>query len=114
MLHFDGVKEPGRVADALLAGPLAELTAENEINKSIIDGLLRPADSPCGHSGRYAHTEDGGKHIYCYVCQNEKLTAERDRLKRMMAHIYETWDDDPLGAGMEPLMEEVKALAGEK
>jgi hypothetical protein len=62
-------------AELLITGPLANLIEENEVNKALAESLAHPVDSPCGHSSRYAYTEDGGKHIYCYVCQRDKYKA---------------------------------------
>ena len=73
---------------AQLESQLAELRGENERLKSEADitKQLESAKSPCGHAAQYAYSEDGGKYIYCYVCD---LSTRNSQLEQLQAEIAE-------------------------
>lgn len=71
-------------AEAALAARDAEvqrMTGELAKAQDWADTVTR-GKSPCGHWKCYAHTEDGGKHIYCYQCEVQLLKQERDEALR--------------------------------
>ena len=37
---------------------------------------LGESKSPCGHLERYAYTNDGGKTIFCLLCEHEERKEE--------------------------------------
>lgn len=76
-----------------------DLDVANSMNRILND----PVKSPCGHSSRYAHTEDGGKHIYCYVCsaeRAEKAEAELADLRERMKPVEEVYENYNHGKGL--------------
>jgi hypothetical protein len=42
--------------------------------------------SPCGHWACYAITEDGGKHIYCTICQRDAAREALRQARPMLKH----------------------------
>ncbi len=45
--------------------------------------------SPCGHKEQYAHSDDGGRTIYCYVCQLGRALEQLATL-RAANHLHGT------------------------
>jgi hypothetical protein len=60
---------------------LSARVKELEQERDILKACCEYTTSPCGHSDQFAHTEDGGKTIRCYVCQINQLTAENAELR---------------------------------
>jgi hypothetical protein len=48
-------------------GRIKKLETLLEIERTC--NIKQGAPAPCGHPGYLSHTEDGGKHIKCYVCE---------------------------------------------
>lgn len=68
-----------------------KLKEDNEI----LTAALHPIKSPCGHSGQYAYTEDGGKHIVCLVCVKEENERLKEELRQIKCNICAlTFDND--------------------
>ena len=55
----------------------------NTLDPANVEALkaLEKSLSPCGHLSRFCYTEDGGKTIYCYVCQLADLRAKLETAK---------------------------------
>lgn len=84
-------------AEAELA-KLREASLDLDIERSINRSMSEPA--PCGHYSFLSHSEDGGKHIYCYRCEKEQAEAELAKsyadvqnLRVWLAEIKEQWLD---------------------
>ncbi len=56
------------------AAQIAELTKKLTVAEALADSLGHPVESPCGHSGAYAYSDDGGKNIRCLLCSEATLT----------------------------------------
>jgi hypothetical protein len=82
---------------------LIELEIKLDVDESINRTLNNPVASPCGHSSRYAHTEDGGKNIRCYLCE---LFEAESELKK--------WADSRDGILIENQALELRAMEAEK
>lgn len=65
-----------------LRSKLAEAEKRAEVAEAMEYALAHPVPSPCGHSSEYAHTDDGGKTIHCYVCQLTDATERAEKAER--------------------------------
>lgn len=87
---------------------LAEAEKRAIAAEMLADSLGHPVESPCGHSGQYAYSEDGGKNIRCLLCvevaaekEIEELKTKNARLERFARNMEETVDNVREAMGFE-------------
>lgn len=67
-----------REDNAIMQCEVGELKAEIarlRIDLEVAESMSRRCPAPCGHSSQYCHTEDGGKHIICLLCEYNAAKA---------------------------------------
>jgi hypothetical protein len=74
---------------AIRDAEIARLRAEVESWESV--ARTHDAKSPfCEHPAYLSHSDDGGKHIHCYGCQNATLKAQLAELRELADRHHET------------------------
>lgn len=67
----------------LLEDEYRSLIAERDSWEACVRAMT-DGTSPCGHSERYAHTNDGGKTIICTLCALDILRKQVERVEGML------------------------------